>query len=1798
MQRKFSRTGGEIKKGLYYFLMILLAVPFNLLVAVNTADAVILDYAVVINEIMADPHRVGDSSGEWFELYNRSSAPIDINGWTIKDNDTDSHVINNGGSLTIPAFGYLVLGRNGNTSVNGGVTVDYAYGSDIALTNSGDEIVLLNGLLTEIDRVEYASSWDIKKGKSIILKDDLLDNNDKENWCISSSSYGLGDLGTPGSENDECEEATIEECILKITKTDNRDTVAPGENLIYELTLENIGTANCTGTGVKLKDVYDTNTSYVSSTGSPYQGSGYAQWNFGVVEPGEKHEVELTVMVSEDAECGSIITNKAKYYSKQTNWSVYIEDNTTVECMNSCGNGELDDGEECDDGNTEDGDGCSSTCEIQRINCPFTATGDQILVNFTKRLRSDNTLGNSQEIVAATVPAGNYTVKLSAFDGYPNRVNVSQPHEQYKVVLEDIAGVIAESSATDDLADNVAYASVTNTVNSFLIVNSEASKVVAKHAYYPDNSSANSLNPICALFEPIEQCGDGFLTVGEECDDGNTVSGDGCSSECTIEPVCGDGNLDQGEMCDEGGDNGIGCDPAYGESCDFCNDFCNIIVIPGSYCGDGITNEGYEECDDGNQINDDNCTNECMLPGMCRSDIDVVFIMDRSGSMGYEIPTRLSQAQDAANYFLSNLDLNDQSALVSFATEATLDKTLSNDHSVTETAINALTVGGATNIGDAINLANQELSGVNGNPQLVKIEILLTDGKANKPNGSGYGEDPLDVAYAESKVAEAAALGYKIFTIGLGDDINETMLQNIATITGAEYYFAPTGEQLDAIFEQIAFATCEYGSISGCKYSDSNNDGNLDGEETVPGWEIVLGGDANLTQLTDEQGCYKFSGLEAGSYTVTEGNNIGNYTQTYPADPGYYEVALGDQEDLVDYDFGNYFGQCGNEILDEGEECDDGNTLDGDGCSATCEMEVCEPIMARVIINNSFSQNNSSYEDKIYVGSATNIYEPGEWFPLYENGAFIEDTDILNYENVSGIAVQRIKGQVRLVVHGTNPLAEDLEHATGYIEFLNANPVHLLNDASGNNTLEKDIVVGGYNDTDGEKTHSAGQDEVWLTQDDNYSHFWLTVNVADDGYYTTYVSVPLEECSSLCTDNDQDGYSIEGGDCGEIDCKDDDPAINPGATEVCNQIDDNCDGNIDEGDICGGEEFGDIFGVKFNDLNANGILDDGEPNLLNWGIELYDYTISTSTPISVATTTALGYSFDNLTLGSYVVVEVNQPGWTQTAPTTTEEITLTVDNKSFELNFGNVQDLVCTDLDEDGYSIEGGDCGEIDCKDDDPAINPGAEEICGNEVDEDCDGYDDECPGPTCTDNDKDGYFIEGGECGPSDCDDNNPSKTTSCGGGGGGGGGPTGLYIHSEKVAGTATSTATINWHTNKSADSRVVCSLSPIINSNLGSWPDLGYGSPTGMDSTLKTFHTIVLTDLLIDTNYYCRTISKTSGQQAYSSELTIRILDEERVPACGDGILDANEDCDDGNTVSGDGCSAICTTESCAGADYIFETSLKVIGENCQLPGWTVYQNQDTEDVSVLETGLYSVYAEVHRSGPEESQPAENFIFSVNGKVGDIIFDRLGDETLRTQLTGDFVFLEGENTIIMDTGTVCPPENAPNSVDIQKVCLYKIETDTLCGNGVLEGTEECDDRNLVNGDGCSNVCLIEEALVPPTGGEGGITPIGGQGPVGGLAPGSDEDGETGEEEEEGVISEGEQIGEGEVLGEKVVSEEEGVCGTSTPCEEEATSCFADWWWLIVLFVLVIAYLAYEKYAGKEEEDSFPKKDEPSKE
>jgi fibro-slime domain-containing protein len=143
-------------------------------------------------------------------------------------------------------------------------------------------------------------------------------------------------------------------------------------------------------------------------------------------------------------------------------------------------------------------------------------------------------------------------------------------------------------------------------------------------------------------------CGNGVLNSGEECDDGNTVSGDGCSNACRIEPgwtcptvdkpcveldaarvepaVCGDGVIESGETCDDGNTvSGDGCsstceiEPGY--ACPTPGQPCVKSPTP-LLCGNGVLNPG-ETCDDGNTVPGDGCSGTCQIePGWTCPTVD------------------------------------------------------------------------------------------------------------------------------------------------------------------------------------------------------------------------------------------------------------------------------------------------------------------------------------------------------------------------------------------------------------------------------------------------------------------------------------------------------------------------------------------------------------------------------------------------------------------------------------------------------------------------------------------------------------------------------------------------------------------------------------------------------------------------------------------------------------------------------------------------------------------------------------------------------------------------------------------------------------------------------------------------------------------------------------------------------------------------------------------------------------------------------------------------------------------------
>ncbi len=171
----------------------------------NPAPSAAAPGDIIITEVMQNPNDVTDANGEWFELYNTTASAININGWVISDLGSESHTINKVGGLNILAGSFLVLGRITNTGINGGVPVDYAYGSAFNLGNADDEIILTSATAVEIDRLEWdgGPNWPDPTGASMTYTGlPGEDNNVGSKWitayaCEAGYATATADRGSP-----------------------------------------------------------------------------------------------------------------------------------------------------------------------------------------------------------------------------------------------------------------------------------------------------------------------------------------------------------------------------------------------------------------------------------------------------------------------------------------------------------------------------------------------------------------------------------------------------------------------------------------------------------------------------------------------------------------------------------------------------------------------------------------------------------------------------------------------------------------------------------------------------------------------------------------------------------------------------------------------------------------------------------------------------------------------------------------------------------------------------------------------------------------------------------------------------------------------------------------------------------------------------------------------------------------------------------------------------------------------------------------------------------------------------------------------------------------------------------------------------------------------------------------------------------------------------------------------------------------------------------------------------------------
>lgn len=197
-----------------------------------------------------------------------------------------------------------------------------------------------------------------------------------------------------------------------------------------------------------------------------------------------------------------------------------------------------------------------------------------------------------------------------------------------------------------------------------------------------------------------------------------------------------------------------------------------------------------------------------------REEATVVLAVDVSRSMrATDVePTRLEAARAAAKAFLADVPERFRVGVVSFATRAAVGVPPTEDRELVSEALDSLTPGEGTAIGDAVALSIR--LGESGDPQAEPIPrsvLLISDGARD-----GGRIEPAEAA------AEARRRGVPVYTVLVGTPagvVEETLtggyrrlirvppspetLEQIATATGGEFFRAADPEQLRRVYEEL-----------------------------------------------------------------------------------------------------------------------------------------------------------------------------------------------------------------------------------------------------------------------------------------------------------------------------------------------------------------------------------------------------------------------------------------------------------------------------------------------------------------------------------------------------------------------------------------------------------------------------------------------------------------------------------------------------------------------------------------------------------------------------------------------------------------------------------------------------------------------------------------------------------------------------------------------------------------------------------------------------------------------------------
>lgn len=195
-----------------------------------------------------------------------------------------------------------------------------------------------------------------------------------------------------------------------------------------------------------------------------------------------------------------------------------------------------------------------------------------------------------------------------------------------------------------------------------------------------------------------------------------------------------------------------------------------------------------------------------------------------------------------------------------------------------------------------------------------------------------------------------------------------------------------------------------------------------------------------------------------------------------------------------------------------------------------------------------------------------------------------------------------------------------------------------------------------------------------------------------------------------CVDIDGDGYDVcDPGDPRDTDglpadCDDANSTINPGVSEICNGIDDDCDGLIDDADpgLSGAPIwYADADGDGYGDPSTFMSACSQQPGWLADNTDCND-----TDPLTNPGAVEICDDLDNDCDGTVDEDPIDGATWYADADGD---------------GYGDPSRFVVLCLQPGGWVAD-----NTDCDDTDPTINPGANEVCGDSKDNDCDGAVDE----------------------------------------------------------------------------------------------------------------------------------------------------------------------------------------------------------------------------------------------------------------------------------------------------------------------------------------------------------------------------------------------------------------------------------------------------------------------------------------